>query len=78
MYVTFQESQFSDEENDYFNEMAVFDCIKKRDTAKLRNILDRGLHLDVKNTFGDNPLSVEVSERTCLSNGENSLKVGKV
>lgn len=77
MPVTFQDSLFSDDEDDYFDKMAIFDCIKKRDTAKLRNIIDRGLHLDVKNTFGDSPLSVEVSERTCPSDGENSLKFEK-
>lgn len=55
----------SDDDDGYDSnsvEEAIFTCIIARDTAQLRNILGRGVHLDFCNRYGEGPLHIAVSQ----------------
>ena len=43
-------------------EESLFTSIIARDTAQLRNILGRGVHLDFCNRYGEGPLHIAVAQ----------------
>ncbi|XP_052228378.1 uncharacterized protein LOC127842732 isoform X2 [Dreissena polymorpha] len=45
----------------YF-ETNVFNSIIRRDVSQLRNLLDKGAHLDITNKYGESPLHVAVNQ----------------